>query len=425
MQSQAYRARWLFPVSGPPIRDGVLVWDERIVAVGRADEVAAAWPGEVIDLENVALAPALVNAHCHLELSHFDQPLAAPGEGFPGWIRAVVDWRRSQAAAHSAEELAAARRAAVERGLAESRAAGVGMVGDIASPGDDGVRGDLPQRVVFREVLGLATRREDELFAAAERALDEGPPGLALSPHAPYTVGVELLTRLAKLSQARRVPLAMHLAESIDELELLRSHSGAFLPLLRELDAWDPSAFPRGIAPRDYLEILATAHRALVIHGNYLTPGEIEFVAARRDRLAVVYCPRTHAAFGHARYPLDKMLRKGIVVAVGTDSRASNPDLNLWDELRFVADAYPELPLDVILKMGTQWGAAALGVDGDVRRGVLAPGAVAALQVVDLPEEEAHDPHELLFDARARVRAVLRPGETQIPAKNASTDGNS
>ena len=75
--------------------------------------------------------------------------------------------------------------------------------------------------------------------------------------------------------------------------------------------------------------MLATAHRALVIHGNYLAGDEIDFVAAHRERMSLVYCPRTHAYFGHEPYPLAEMLAAGVRVAVGTDSRASNPDLRL------------------------------------------------------------------------------------------------
>src|SRR5205823_10181172 len=114
--------------------------------------------------------------------------------------------------------------------------------------------------------------------------------------------------------------------------------------------------------PLDYLQTLATAHRALVIHGNYLAADEIQLLAAHRDCMSVVYCPRTHAYFGHEHYPLSQMLAAGVRVAVGTDSRASNPDLRLLAELRYIARHHPAIPRDVILRQGTLAGAEALGI---------------------------------------------------------------
>jgi cytosine/adenosine deaminase-related metal-dependent hydrolase len=128
--------------------------------------------------------------------------------------------------------------------------------------------------------------------------------------------------------------------------------------------------------------MLATAHHALVIHGNYLATDETEFAAAQRERMTVVYCPRTHAYFGHEPYPLEKMLAAGVRVAVGTDSRASNPDLNLWSELRHIAQHHPAVRPEDILQMGTLAGAEALGLADEY--GSITPGKLARLAVVPL-----------------------------------------
>ncbi len=401
-----FKARYVFPVSRPPVRDGIVSCDH---VVHSLTENLSGEP--IVDLGNVAILPALVNAHTHLELSHFQQPIGDPAHGFPAWIREVVRWRRQQTATLSPEEIEQQRHAAIQDGLLESVRGGVGVVADITSLGPAPPLPQLPTRIAFAEVLGLSTARENELYETAEQAVGPWPKAEALSPHAPYTVGVPLLTRLAQLSAERGFPLAMHLAESVDELELMRSHSGAFYTMLSEVGAWDPAALPRGIAPLDYLKILAQAQHALVIHGNYLNSAEIDYLAEQSERLSVVYCPRTHAYFGHTRYPLLEMFRKGVKVAVGTDSRASNPDLKLWDELRYVAQQFPEVPLEVILKMGTLWGAQALrGALGSPSCGELVPGALALLQIVDLPEDEVADPYELLFDPRAKVRQVIGLG---------------
>ncbi|HUE73499.1 MAG TPA: amidohydrolase family protein, partial [Pirellulaceae bacterium] len=171
-------------------------------------------------------------------------------------------------------------------------------------------------------------------------------------------------------------------AESRQELELLESHSGPLVELLVKLNAWFPAALPRGMRPLDYLETLQNAHRALVVHGNYLAADEIEFLAARRENMSVVYCPRTHAFFGHEPYPLAEMLRGGVRLAVGTDSRASNPDLSMLAELRHIARSQARPSGAEILKMGTLSAAEALGIDADY--GSITPGKQAQFVAVPI-----------------------------------------
>ena len=127
-----------------------------------------------------------------------------------------------------------------------------------------------------------------------------------ISPHAPYTVHPGLLKRLVALAVEKKLPVAMHLAESREELELLATGTGPFRDLLVDRSMWDTEAIPLGSTPLDYLRTLAEAPRALVIHGNNLSDEEIGFLAAHRERMSVVYCPRTHAYFGHDPYPLEQ-----------------------------------------------------------------------------------------------------------------------
>ena len=201
--------------------------------------------------------------------------------------------------------------------------------------------------VAFYELIGLLAERVPERLADAEQFIVQAQHAAGwrggISPHAPYSVHPELVVGLIRRATAHRLPLAMHLAESREELELLAAGSGPFRSLLEELGAWDPSAFPHGTRPLEYLQLLAEAPRSLVIHGNYLEVDELEFLAMNPQRMSIVYCPRTHAYFEHARHPLPRLMALGASVALGTDSRASNPDLSLLAEMRFVAQRYPEI----------------------------------------------------------------------------------
>jgi aminodeoxyfutalosine deaminase len=391
---RAVRARWVFPVERPPLEGGVItIAGDRIVAV--AENASGAPP---IDLGDVALLPGLVNAHTHLEFSLMRQPLGRPGITFADWVRLVIDFRRQFGVGNQSPARLA--------GLAESRSAGVAAIGEIATadwPETVPAPLDELQVVVFRELLGLAGERIESLMRLAEKHTETGParrpPHLAgLSPHAPYTVHPQVIKRACELSAEKRLPVAMHLAETREELDLLASHSGPLVSLLKSLGAWQPDALPRGRRPLEYLRKLATAHRALAIHGNYLQADEIELLAAHRDRMSVVYCPRTHAYFGHEPYPLAEMLAAGVRVAVGTDSRASNPDLDLWQELRHIAQRHPQVSPGEILRMGTLAGAEALGLAGKL--GSISVGKRAAFAVAPVTE-----PAELL--SAPAVRPLL------------------
>ena len=391
----ALQARWIVPVDRPPISGGVVsVADDRIVAVG--EKLSGQPP---IDLGDVALLPGFVNAHTHLEFSSLNRPLGKPGMSFADWIGEVVAHRRGMAEQYfdRPEELSLLREAAISQGLAESQKAAVVALGEISS-------GDFPEAcldptrrqpncTVFRELLGLAPERLPALLEGATDYLRRPIAGFhrGLSPHAPYTVGPELLRAACSLSAEYHSLLAIHLAESREELELLRNHTGPLVERLIKLNAWFPSALPRGLRPLDYLETLQNAHRALIIHGNYLVKDEIEFVATRREMMSVVYCPRTHAYFGHETYPLAQMFSAGARVAVGTDSRASNPDLSVLSELRHIASHHRQIAPANILAMGTLAAAEALGIDADY--GSISVGKRAAFAVVPIVERR-YDPVE-------------------------------
>lgn len=395
----SFKARWVFSGAGDPIEQGVVeIAYGRIVAVhGRNDPAA-------IDLGPVALAPGLINAHTHLEFSDLGRPVG-PSSSFTGWIRSLVSHRRSRS--ESLQRL-------LRRGLAESRAAGVVALGEIAT--DSHVLPTLQAAgaagVVFRELLGLLPERADEQFALAVGHLDAAaaalehpwaPLGAGLSPHAPYSVHPELFQRLCRLAAERAAPLAVHLAETQAEVELLQHGTGEFVEMLQSFGVWREGLIPTGSRALDYLRWMSAAPRGLVIHGNFLDDEELRFLA-RHPQLSVVYCPRTHAYFRHPPHPWRRMRELGINVALGTDSRGSNPDLSLWNEVGFLRRRFPQTPPATLLEMATRNGAIALGIESDV--GTLVPGKRAAMTCFALPEDAPAEPWAALFDPRTVPRSL-------------------
>ncbi len=397
---QRYRARWLFPGLRAPLENATIdVEQGRIVAIAPQSDAPAR------NLGNVAVIPGLVNAHAHLEFSNLPAPIE-PRLPFTAWLTALIAHRR----ANPAE-----RATAIDRGSCECVQAGTTVVGEIATAGWQPALVPQPglQVVAFHEALGLSPDRKPEQLRLArahvERAAAKDTAAFVwgLSPHAPYTVHPELFHGLVDLAAEYAAPLAMHLAETQSELELLDQGTGEFVAFLRDLGVWQPNAIDRGSRPLDYLAGLARLPRVLVIHANYLADDEINYLAGR-ENFSVVYCPRTHAGFGHTPHRWREMQDRGVRVALGTDGRGSNPDLSLWNELLFLRRQFPQVEPSRLLRMGTLAGAEALGLARDT--GDLTPGKSADLAVVGLPDSGGRDPYTLLFASENRIVATMRAG---------------
>ena len=392
------RARWVVPVDGTPISGGVVT-----VADGLIADVGSRADGPVDDLGDVVLLPGLVNAHTHLEFSELDQPLGKPGMALPEWIHQVIANRGSKQRDPQR---------AIATGLQESSRLGVTTLGDIATESVIDAAANQPEVVGFQEVIGFSAARCDSSLAEVEQRLAASKNQRGISPHAPYTVHPTLLKRLVDLACKQNLPVAMHLAESPEELELLAEGTGPFQQLLEERSMWDSGAIPANSRPLDYLKVLARVPQTIVVHGNYLASDEIEFLANQRDQMSVAYCPRTHTFFGHSTYPLEKMLSTGVRVALGTDSRASNPDLSLLGEMRHVAQHHPGISPDQILHMGTLSGAQALGLEHVA--GSITPGKQANLTAVPC-DSQTEDPIESVVAGSTNPAATLIRGRRLSP----------
>lgn len=394
---QILHARYILPVVGEPIENGfVAIEGSRIAAVGKNPP-----SGETFDLGNAVILPGLINAHAHLELSGFSRPLGEEGMNFVDWIREIIDHRQNFPIDFDA---------AISAGLRECSKEGVTTVGNISQLAETDAAYDNSSLAGIRFLELIAPNAERTLavldflkteFPKRRQAAGAKSWSLGLGPHAPYSVHPDLLQAAVEVSAEQKVPLAMHLAESCEEMQLLQEGKGPFRDFLIERNLFDPATFPGGKRPMDYMQILARAWKTLVVHGNYLNDEEIAFLADRRDRMAVVYCPRTHAYFRHDPYPLEKMLSAGATVCLGTDSRASSPDLSMLAEMRFVAERFPRLDRTRIMSLATIDAARALGGADEI--GSLEPGKTANLAVVSLPEGTSSDPCRLLMQSNGPV----------------------
>jgi cytosine/adenosine deaminase-related metal-dependent hydrolase len=385
-------ARWILPVSSPPLEHGtVTMAGDRIVAVNARGECQAD-----VDLGNVAVLPGLVNAHTHLDLTGL-RGLAPPSPDFTRWLRQVIAHRRSR----TPEQV----RADVQTGLAEALRFGTTLLGDITGDEHSGgwrILEAAPLRwVLFLELLGLPAERARATMSnllpwwTNQTASTFGR--LGLGPHAPYSFRAQMLPLVSQIADR----VTIHLAETTAELELLERQDGPFVPFLSDLGVWDPTGLVS--SPGQVVEFTKSAKTVLYAHCNYLSPE-----TPIPSHGTIVYCPRTHAAFGHPPHPFREFLKRGVRVALGTDSLASNPDLDLLAEMRFLHARYPDVSGDVVLRLGTLSGAEALNWADET--GSLTPGKSADLVVLPLPAGGEANPYWLIFESALQVTKVLCRG---------------
>ena len=381
-----YHAAWILPISEPPIRDGWFAVDRgRVVALGAAGKRVLSDGAQVVNLGDVAVLPGLVNAHTHLELSYLRDEVP-PASQFVTWVRGVIQARRQHPDPGAGEILDA-----VDRALAEAVACGTAIVGDISNTlvtFEPLTRSSLAA-VVFYELIGFNAPDPEGMVAHACRELEALAPTervrASLAAHAPYSVAPLVLRAIRQaVDRDPFAPCSIHLSESAEEVEFIRSGGGPWRALLEELGSWDPAWVPPGGTPVQFLDESGFLDgRVLAVHGVQMSTADLDRLVARGTTL--VTCPRSNGHTGAGAPPIEDFYNYGVRVAIGTDSLASSPDLNVFAELATMRALAPTVSAPALLDSATRQGARALGFDADF--GTIEPGKLARLLAVNVPAD--------------------------------------
>jgi cytosine/adenosine deaminase-related metal-dependent hydrolase len=365
-------ADWVVPVEGAPIRDGAVAIDDQgvIAAVGSSGDLGRGehHPGAVI-------LPGFVDAHTHLEYEVYVG--FGDGLGFPDWIGLHVE-RKQRIDLHDMEAIA-------RLGALRCLQSGITTVGDCSFSGaaatacaDLGLRG-----TIYLEVFGTTEEPIRERFEPMRQRIGEALSDevrLGVSPHAPYTCTIELYRAAAELG----LPVATHLAESQAESEFLRTGTGAWASFFKML-----------VPPPGTTGVRALADAGLlgpnVIAAHCVEVDEEEIAILAEHDVAVAHCPRSNGILGCGVAPLAALREAGVRVCIATDSPASTPSLDMFDEMRaaIVGARARERRPDALaaadaLELATLGGARALGLEEKV--GSLVPGKQADLTVLSLAD---------------------------------------
>ena len=341
----------------------ILLEGNEVIASGTPQEIGAT--NDVPLKVDGLVIPPFANVHTHLDLSGVGPKPAE--DSFVSWVETIVTPIRKTS---SLEDVFTA----TNRGIDLSILGGSAMIGDIASTIDvaNQVHQSVLRGISFVEVFGMGERQE-----LAIEAMNAIPVSHGISPHAPYSCGVDVY----RAAIASGKPLATHLAETLEELESAMHGVGEFVTLAKKIGVWNEQVEQWADHPVDVLLKILGEQSMIAVHMNYIEDTHLALLA--NTNVTVAYCPRASAYFGHTNHRFQEMLAHGISVALGTDSLIclNTPDrISVLDEMRFLYKEGCKEP-STLLTMATVNGAKALGEDPSLL--TLEKGPIAGLLAIE------------------------------------------
>lgn len=369
---EIHSAPWLISICDPVVKDGsVVVTSGTIIDHGPRDSIVLKYPYAPEIQHQCILMPALINAHMHLELSHLnDIPEPSVGAVFTDWVSNLIHMRaeRSDQAEHIAN--------CIDTVLTDQHNSGVILIGDICN--DLLPLPDTSSHKARPDVMRIL-----EILAPTQKAIDgvlEKLPtfsrDIMVTGHAPYSTGPEALLAIKARSRDCCHTFSIHTAETREEIQFVQSGSGCFRDFLDNRNGWDGSldlhryGSPAGAV--NYLDTLGILDEmSLLVHCVHVSLKELDIIKEKMVKVCI--CPGSNRFLQVGRAPVEDMLAKGIIPAIGTDSAASNRSLDMWREMRIMAEDHPGVAHADILSMATLGGARALNRDDSL--GFLGKGA--------------------------------------------------
>ena len=394
----------------------------RIVDVGRFDDIKTRNAGNILDLGEQVLLPGLINAHCHLDYTCLRGKIS-PQKSFADWVRAI----NAEKSELSPKDYVAS----INEGFEEAKRFGTTAIANLTAFPELIPQIQPPVRTCwFAELIDIrAPERANELVDSAIEALRSlecadmsalskrrhvaalQTQHWGLAPHALFTASRDLFRRCEEIAQNDNILLTTHLAESREEMEMFRHASGPLYEFIKSIgrpmdDCGNETPLElfldligSGGSPNrpQSIEVNRPYLSWIVAHLNELTESDFDLLERSNSKFHVVHCPRSHNYFGHSPFAFDRLRSFGFNICLGTDSLASNESLSLFDEMRAFRKNFPQVSPGEILEMVTVNPARALRYENAL--GQIRPGFGADL--IAVPCSTSTDIFEqiLAFDA--------------------------
>jgi cytosine/adenosine deaminase-related metal-dependent hydrolase len=399
------RARTLVTMDGPAIENGAVVIDaDRILDVGKFDQIKSDYAGEMLDLGEQSLLPGLINAHCHLDYTCLRGKISRQ-RSFTDWIRAI-NAKKSELSPNDYI-------ASINDGFEEAKRFGTTAIANLTAFPELISQVQPPIRTCwFVELIDVraperANQRVESAIESLGRTRSPGAPW-GFAPHALFTASKHLFRRCEEIARREHILLTTHLAESREEMEVFRDGSGPLYEFIKSIgrpmgDCGDQTPLA--------LFVGALGDHALphwiVAHLNELTDGDFDLLERSNSKFHIVHCPGSHNYFGHSPFEFERLRSFGFNICLGTDSLASNERLSLFDEMRGFQKKFPTVSAEEIFQMVTVNPARALRQGNAL--GQIRPGFRADL--IAIPCSTSTDIFEQILAFDAPVKFVMVNGQ--------------
>ncbi len=358
-----------------PVADFAMIHDgRRILETGTWSLLKHTFSGKVTDLGEVTLVPGLINAHTHLELSHM-AGRTVQQQGFLKWVQSLLN-----APPGFDPE-------AVRAALESMKAGGTCFCGDIATYNCVAVAAIMEESnmgfTAWCEAIGTRIPAQGARFFPQKTYTMGRTAGAG---HALYSTGAELLQAVQKADQTAGLPFSIHLAENQEEEDIVARGTGEFAQMLAKAGMLADCG-SKGRSPVEHAHALGLLDDGtLAVHCVRVSDTDIATLAASGTHVCL--CPRSNDFIGEGRAPWEKIMHSGINTCLGTDSIASNHDLDLWNELEFfLRNLRSSLTPPQALALITSNSAKALKIDaayGSLEKGKRACFAVVPTHMENL-----------------------------------------
>ena len=317
--------------------------------------------------------PGVLNGHVHLEFSGFETPVGG-GEDFAAWVGSLFADERARGP--RAPEVWSA-------GIAEVLASGTSWVSDVGGGSAEAMRASGLAGICHHELLGFDAAMLPDAMAKAQR---DGAVGREVveraSPHAMFSTAPALVEACCRPGLA---PATMHLGETEQEAAFLLRREGPLAELLDRLGRdWRPLAWPQRSAVENLANLGVLGPGLLLVHGVFVSAEDKAKVA--EAGAGVCFCPRSNLHITGQLPDVPAWLEAGVRCVIGTDSRASSPDLDVWKDVAVLAEAYPQVPTERWVRMVTDGAAEVFGAKGFGRLEVGSKGGIYVWDADDLQE---------------------------------------
>lgn len=368
-------ANFIYPITSAPIKNGVLGLDKE----GTINAVLT--PDQAKDISNVrhyegVIIPGLINTHCHLELSHLKNKIEEK-TGLIGFVKQILALRQQPE-----KEVIAAMQNADE----EMYNNGIVAVGDISNLliSKSVKQNSQIYYHTFVEVFGFNKSSEPIIAQGLRLKNDFEPLRASIVPHAPYSVSTELFKEIQNVTRGDDI-LSIHNQETEGENELFKTGKGTFAEFFNDIGIAQSEAHNSGKNAIQYhLPKMSKYVNTLLVHNTFSSKADVKFAQHEHQKLFWCLCPVANFYIENNLPDVRMLKEEKLKITLGTDSLASNHQLNILTEMQVLQDE-KQISFNESIKWATLNGAEFLGIANQY--GSLAVGKKPGIVLIELNED--------------------------------------